>query len=285
VRRGSRRCEKCGSGERRPFRRRSPLPWLSLLTDPPLYAVCGAVAATVAAAGAVPVGAAVVVAGVAGASAGAAGTGAATGVETGEVVTGVTTSFAVMEPLTAFFRFLDEIRQMPEWRSARRRAPGSFRLRENERAGRPDGVVLIGAVLQDLHGLRARIRGVHDDDPLRSRAARMREREQRARTPARMGQRAQIRPRHRARVARVEHELVRGHDVHGWAEARLARTEDEREARPVAREGGVVFFERIVVDDEAWAPSGEVKRVDLVVPVDDQGVPVASERRMSEAGG
>jgi len=34
---------------------------------------------------------------------GVPGAGAATGVETGEVVTGVTTSFAVMEPLTAFF--------------------------------------------------------------------------------------------------------------------------------------------------------------------------------------
>ena len=71
--------------------------------------MCGAVAATVAGAGAVPVGAAVVVAGVAGAGAGAAGAGAATGVEAGEVVTGVTTSFAVMEPLTAFFRFLDDV--------------------------------------------------------------------------------------------------------------------------------------------------------------------------------
>ena len=65
------------------------------------------------------VGAAVVVAGVAGA-------GASTGVETGEVVTGVTTSRAVTDPLIAFFWFLDDV--VFGGRAGR---PAGYRLRIN----------------------------------------------------------------------------------------------------------------------------------------------------------
>jgi hypothetical protein len=67
--------------------------------------VRGGVVTTVTPAGTLPTGAAVPAA----LGALAAGAGAATGVETGEVVTGVTTSFAVMEPLTLFFCFLDDV--------------------------------------------------------------------------------------------------------------------------------------------------------------------------------
>jgi hypothetical protein len=67
---------------------------------PAAYAVRGGVVATGAPDGTLPTGAAV-----AGVTTGepVAGAGVATGGETGEVVTGVTTSCAVMEPLTFFF--------------------------------------------------------------------------------------------------------------------------------------------------------------------------------------
>jgi hypothetical protein len=63
---------------------------------------------TGALAGVVPVGAAVAGAAVATGPL-TVGAGAAMGAETGDVVTGVTTSFAVTDPLTSFFRILARV--------------------------------------------------------------------------------------------------------------------------------------------------------------------------------